>query len=98
MDYLSFMDLIIAPILLIFFFIIANAIKARHIEQEPYYKYFVPALFLKVFGGIGVCLVYVYYYNGGDTTGYYIDNTCVSRLFLKDPSLAMEFTFFPINE
>jgi len=93
-DVLSVVDVIIAPLLLIVFYIVCRGIKFRHIEQDASYRFFMPAMFIKVFGGIAVCLVYVYYYHGaGDTVNYYHDNVCVSRLFIKDPMAALRYTF-----
>jgi len=55
-------------------------------------------LFIKLVGGIAVCLVYVYYYNGGgDTINYYHDNSCITRLFLKSPGAALRYTFGEVD-
>ena len=89
----SLTDLILAPVFFVVFFIIAREITSQKIENEPYYKYFVSGLFVKLLGGIGVCLIYVYYYSGGDTVAYYLDNSVVVRLFLKDPSSAFTYMF-----
>ncbi|MCX6291830.1 MAG: hypothetical protein NT126_08705 [Bacteroidetes bacterium] len=94
---LSIIDLIVAPILFILFYIVARSIKYRHIDKEPYYKYYISGLFVKVIGGIAVCFVYVFYYGGGDTTTYYHDNVTVTRLFLKDPSAAIRFSVYPMD-
>src|SRR6185369_10121996 len=80
------------------FFMIAQRIKRNHIEKGPYYRYFVAGLFVKIFGGIAVWLVYVYYYNGGDTLAYYHDNTVLVRLFLIHPSSAIKFSLFEVND
>ncbi len=96
-EYIFFKDLIIIPLMLISFYIVGIAIKRRHIQLEPYYRYFLPGLFVKVVGALGVCLVYVYYYKGGDTLVYYHDNSCVARLFLLNPYSAVKYTFSDIN-
>lgn len=92
-EYLSFVDLIVAPFLLIIFYIVAKGVYNKNKELDSCYKYFIPGLFIKVFGGIAVCLVYVYYYSGGDTLSYFHDNTCAAKLFLKDPLSTMKYTF-----
>ena len=93
MEYLSFIDLIIAPLFLVFFFFIAHNIRSKNIERDPSYRFFIWGLFAKLFGGIAICLVYSFYYGGGDTTNYYLDSVCVSKLFLKNPHEGLRYTF-----
>ncbi|MBP6335490.1 MAG: hypothetical protein KA444_08460 [Bacteroidia bacterium] len=97
MDYLSFIDLVIPPLYLIIFFFIAYSIKMKRIEKEPFYKYFLPGLMAKIIGSIAICVVYVFYYGGGDTINYYTDCLSVSKLFLKNPYQALRFTFLPLD-
>jgi hypothetical protein len=97
-EYISFKDIIILPLMLIIFYILAVSIKNKNIESNPYYKFFVPALFIKIFGGISVCLVYLYYYSFGDTLVYYHDNVCLSDLFMKNPIGALKYTFLDVNQ
>jgi len=97
MTYLSLVDILVPAVLLLLFYFIGKKAQHRHIESEPYYKYFVPALFVKVLGGAAVCLVYAFYYSGGDTTGYYHDNTCVVNLFMQQPMAALRYTFAEIT-
>jgi hypothetical protein len=92
-QYLSIVDVIVAPMLLAIFFFNAKRIQGRHIEEQSEYRYYVTGLFLKLFGAIAICLVYVFYYGGGDTVNYYHDNTCVAKLFLESPLKAIAFTF-----
>ena len=33
----------------------------------------------KAFAGIGVRLIYVWYYSGGDTLNYFYDCTCIAK-------------------
>lgn len=97
MNYFSFVDLVIPPLYLVIFFFIANSIKLKHIEKEPYYRYFIPGLMAKMLGSIAICLVYVFYYGGGDTLNYYSDCLAVSKLFVKNPYQALRFTFLPLD-
>ena len=52
---------------------------------------------VKMLGSIAICLVYVFYYGGGDTINYYTDCLSVSKLFLKNPWQAIRFTFLPLD-
>ncbi len=54
-------------------------------------------LMVKMLGSIAICLVYVFYYGGGDTINYYTDCLSVSKLFLKNPWQAIRFTFLPLD-
>ncbi|MBK9525439.1 MAG: hypothetical protein IPO39_11990 [Bacteroidetes bacterium] len=96
-DILSVVDLIIAPIYLVLFFFIANNIRSRNIENNSSYRYYVPGLMVKMVGAIAICLVYVYYYGGGDTLIYHRDCVSVAKLFLKNPWQALRFTFLPLD-
>ncbi|REJ82298.1 MAG: hypothetical protein DWQ44_07990 [Bacteroidetes bacterium] len=96
-EYISFIDVIIAPFYLVLFFFIGLVIKNRNIEERPYYRFFIPGLMLKMLGSIAICLIYVYYYGSGDTTNYYYDGVAISKLFLKNPWQAIRFTFLPLD-
>ena len=84
-DFLSFVDLIVPPIFFIIFYFIAQSIKYRHIETNSSYRYYYPGLLVKLIGSILICLVYVFYYEGGDTTSYYRDCVSISKAFFKHP-------------
>lgn len=94
MNVVSYFDFIVSFFLFVIFYFYASSRKNLHIENEPYYKYFVSGLFFKILGGFGLCMVYLFYYDGGDTLAYFHDNTCIARLFLQDPIAALQFTFF----
>lgn len=64
-------------------YVVANYI-ARNNRNNPIYKYYVQGLMLKMFGGLLVCFIYVFYYGGGDTTGYFSDSVCMAKLLLFD--------------
>ena len=96
-EYLSFIDFVIPPFFLIIFFFYAHSVRVKHQEKAPYYKYFMPGLMAKMLGSIAICLIYVFYYGGGDTINYYTDCVSVSKLFLKSPWQALRFTFLPLD-
>lgn len=67
-------DLLISPLYILLIYFYANHYKNLRIRQpgKEYYRYFLPALFCKITGGISLCLIYTYYYTyGGDATNYY---------------------------
>jgi hypothetical protein len=50
-------------------------------------------MFIKMFGAICICLAYIFYYQGGDTTGYYLDCVLISKTFLRHPLQIIRMTF-----
>lgn len=84
-------DLIFTPIYLFIIFMMAKRIVGKNIEEKPYYKYLIPGLFAKLFGGIGVCLIYLYYYGGGDTIAYFHDVKLMSELLFDSPGSLFVF-------
>jgi hypothetical protein len=79
------LELILAPFILLFIYFISLIIKNRKIESNPHYKYYIPGLFVKIFGGLMFCVIYIYYYKGGDTTQYYESACALVNLLLKNP-------------
>jgi hypothetical protein len=83
---LSIADLVLTPFYLFLIFIVARQIAERRMEKNPSYRYLVPGLFAKIFGGIGVCLIYMYYYGGGDTIAYFHDVNLLMNQFFDTPA------------
>ena len=82
---LTILDIVVPSVYLVVFYFIAKSISMSRIEKEPFYRYFIPGLFVKLLSSVLVCLVYVYIYQGGDTLNYYNDNAAISRLMLIHP-------------
>ncbi|MFB6257760.1 MAG: hypothetical protein ABEH38_03625 [Flavobacteriales bacterium] len=78
---------------LVFIFIIAGIVQRRKIDRHPEYKYFNLGLLAKVGGGIGFALIYLFYYEGGDTFSYYETTLAFSNMLGEDPGTFLE-TFF----
>ena len=83
---LNIFDFIIVPIYLVMIFLLARVVAKKGLEKESCYKYFVTGLFAKIFGGLGVCLTYIYYYHGGDTIAYFHDVRLLSQLSYTSPA------------
>jgi hypothetical protein len=87
MDYLyilSISDLIIAPIILFIAIIFSRIYANTKVENQPEYRYYTSGLIAKIAGGLGLCIVYLFYYNGGDTIGYFEDSTFLVNMAFKD--------------
>ena len=64
--YFTFVDFVYSAFLLFIIYYFAKSISDSNKHKGPEYKYFMPALLLKLLGGIGVVLIYNVYYYGGD--------------------------------
>lgn len=73
-------------LLLVIILIASGRIKARNIEAQPAYRFFLWGLWAKVFGGLIFGVIYVFYYRGGDTTSYYECALAHCNLFTHDLS------------
>lgn len=79
-------DIVVTPILLILVFIASIIVRPR-ITDEVTRNYFLPALWLKIFGALALGFIYQFYYTGGDTYGYH---THGSRIIWE--ALTTDFT------
>jgi len=86
---LSIFDLVLPPTLLLVIYLYSSRVVKKNISKYPEYRYYISGLFFKVFFAIALCLVYIFYYNGGDTIGYFEDSTFLINLFYKEPGGAM---------
>src|SRR4051812_31822631 len=59
--------------------------QVTRIKKNPLYKYYGWAVFAKIFSGVVFCLIYIYYYNGGDTVAYYESSRALVNMALKNP-------------
>ncbi|MGD1844569.1 MAG: hypothetical protein ACFB10_04170 [Salibacteraceae bacterium] len=91
-------EILLLPILFATIFVIAAQIKNRNIQTAPYFRFLLPGMFAKVFGGIFFGCVYVYYYQGGDTVSYYESSLAFSNLIQKSPYEGLEALFSPYSK
>jgi hypothetical protein len=54
------------------------------LAENPLYKYYLKGLLAKLIGAIAVCLIYIFYYKGGDTIGYFESSILVTKLAAYD--------------
>ncbi len=77
-------DAFIVPFLLIVAFFVSARVQSKNIDDKPYYKYFTAGLFVKIFSGIALVLIYTFYYGMGDTHYYYFGTQSIINMFGKD--------------
>lgn len=54
-------------------------------KQESHYRFFLPAFILKVFGGLGFAIIYIYYYKFGDTFLYHRGASILADTLVDSP-------------
>lgn len=75
---ITLLDYVVLPFYIcLIYFVARNHVKDR---TEPEYRYYIPALFIKVFGGVSVAVIYHYYYGGGDTVNYFHSSVAMINL------------------
>ncbi len=64
----------------------ARQVQIRKESETPAYQLYTLGLFAKVLGALALCLIYTLYYDGGDTTGYFISSKALVNLLLQNPA------------
>lgn len=94
-----FSALSILPTLVWLIIIVVTGYAIRNANSDkPHYRYYMPNLFAKLFFSLAFALVYLLYYQGGDTVAYYDGAITLNNLFLKSPSLYFEQMFNVKNQ
>lgn len=83
-DFISLSDVFVAIIYFLVIVGIASIIQSRNINKYPEYKYFTKGLIAKLIGVTIFCLIYVFYYDGGDTTNYFLGSKALVGVFFQD--------------
>jgi hypothetical protein len=73
-------ELIALPFYLLIIYLIANNIKRKNIQKHPEYQFYIWGLFAKITGGIAFVLIYMFYWNGADTTAYFESSMAMRNL------------------
>jgi hypothetical protein len=72
MQDLTVWDFVLTPIYLLVLIAIAKRNRdKKYPVGHPLRKYYLPGLYVKIFGAIFIGLIYQYYYHGGDTFNYF---------------------------
>lgn len=92
----SVLDLILAISYSIIILIIASNKAKNRVGEIPLYKYYVTGMRIHILGGIALCIVYLFYYEGGDTISYMdTTNALISMIGHRfDLGMSLVFGFF----
>ncbi len=90
-------DLFLTPIYLIFIYAFIFFNRSR-IKDKTLQKYFLPAVNVKIIGGVSLGLIYQFYYGGGDTFNFYADSGFIWLAFVNSsPIVAFQIIFASAN-
>lgn len=85
-------------LLLIGIWLVAGFIRRSRIRSAPEYRYFLWGLWAKVAGGLGFGIIYIFYYKGGDTIGYFSSAYAYCELFWYNFGDFLHAYFGPVKQ
>jgi len=80
-------DVVLSIIYVIFFSLIFFLFYLTQKDKNPIYKFLLPGYLFKVLSAIFFLLIYIYYYKGGDTIGYFISSKALVNMLFKNPKV-----------
>lgn len=90
---MGFSDIFLGPLYLILVFLIASRLKSRLVLDEYDSEMYNKILAYKIFGVTFFAFIYQFYYEGGDTYGFYSWTRHLVSYFFSDTSHAIKFIF-----
>jgi hypothetical protein len=86
-------------ILGMWFLVVSSVIFIKNsVWNNPFSKFLFPAFLLKVLGGFAFVMVYHYYYQGGDTSYYFMGSNTLSDILFESPSHYFRLLFSSTTE
>lgn len=89
-DILTWTDFYLAPLYLLLVYFIARHFKKKYYANDPFGKFIMPALLLRMAGCIFLSLLMQFYYHEGDTFSYFTGAHEIWQAFIKSPGIAFE--------
>ena len=80
----SVWDLILPPFILAFIYIFESQKVRSKIESDSKFEFYMKGLYFRIGGAVVLCLIYQFYYIGGDTINYWGSGVIVNRMIFKD--------------
>ena len=104
MKYITVWDFIITPFVILIAVLVAQKTQRKNIESNDAYAFYTKGLIAKLVGALGLCVIYAFYYGGGDTINYWNDAgrlvkllfhnfSCGFKILLGDESSSNYFCF-----
>ena len=83
-SFFSNTDFFLVPIYFLIIIGLSFLIRRSHIKKVPEYKYLVLAVILKLLGVSFFCIIYLFYYGGGDTISYFLGSKAITNVLFQD--------------
>lgn len=104
MQYITPWDFIVTPVIIGIILLVTRKTQEKHISENAAYAYYVKGMIAKIIGAIGLGIIYVFYYGGGDTLNYWVDAgrlvnlifhdfSCGFKLLMGDDTSSLYFCF-----
>ncbi len=88
-------ELVATPVLFIALFLIGYISTRKKMRKDSYYRFYTLGLAARMLAVLCFCLIYVYYYSGGDTTAYFESTKAMAKLFYQSPEKYFEVMISP---
>ena len=88
----------ILGVYLMVMFLWARQVQIRKESENPAYRFYTMGLFARVVGATGLGLVYTLYYDGGDTTGYFVSGRALVNLLFLNPGDYIYVMLNPVSD
>jgi len=82
---IAYWEYVLAILYIITLYIYFARQKNVKLKHAPEYRFYLWGLMAKLFGGVAFSLIYFYYYEGGDSTGYFYSGVAMRNLAIVDP-------------
>jgi hypothetical protein len=79
----------------ILIFGLAFSRQVLKLKENPLYRFFFWAVAVKIMSSVVFCLIYIYYYQGGDTVSYYETSRSLVNLSMKSLSSCIDVMTSP---
>jgi hypothetical protein len=86
-EYYMFWEFLAVPVYLGVILFFAYRIGESRRQEMPYYRYYLPGLVVKIFGGLVFTAIYTFYYPGGDCHAYYQGARSMNALAMDEPQV-----------
>lgn len=88
-------DIIVTPFFILLVYTGAYLIRP-YVCDSVSYRYYIPALTVKIIGALALGFIYQFYYDGGDTFNFHTHGSRhIWNAFVEDPVGALELIFLP---
>jgi hypothetical protein len=88
-------DILVTPIVIMLVYAVGYFVRP-HVTNAYSYRFFFPALSVKIVGALAVGFLYQFYYKGGDTFNYHTyGSRVIWKIFTENPADGLSLIFLP---